>query len=73
MKATCEYCEHEGEFGEEIEVRKYPDGTSLFACVDRDECDHREHAKYDRRIRELRKVQRHGEELTEAERQELGE
>lgn len=67
-EATCDYCGARMPT-EDLEPR--PRGG--LRCRDGEACDERDAQRHRQRVAELRRQQRAGEELTEAERQELAE
>lgn len=65
MRLACEYCDRVTEM-QNLEWR-----NGKFVCKDKDACDAAEDAAHKVRLVEMRRRQRGGEELTDAERQEL--
>lgn len=63
---ACEYCGLQGELGEALEVRH-----DRIACRDTGACDDREARTYSAYLADLRRRQRDGDELTEAEQMDL--
>lgn len=65
---TCGYCGHEGTTPGEM---KFSGAKTGFVCANAKACDAREAEQHRAHIADLRRQQRAGDELTEAEKHEL--
>lgn len=67
---TCSYCGTKLDLSDGTAFRSVPHGL---ACRDVAACDAREEQRHRTEVKELRRRRREGDELTEAEKQTLGD
>jgi hypothetical protein len=71
MDVTCVYCGHRGPYPGKLRERGV--GGVGFVCASAKDCDERDAKRHQGRLDALRVLKRAGEELTEAEAQELAD